>query len=37
VLRRDQAVGRAEGAAPFDAGEKSSGLRLEEVESGVAA
>ena len=29
-------VGRAEGAAPSDAGEESSGLRLEEVEYGVA-
>ncbi len=31
-----QAVGRAEGTAPSDAGEESSGLRLEEVEYGMA-
>ena len=36
VLCRGQVLGRAEGAAALDAGEESSGLRLEEVESGVA-
>ena len=36
VLCLCEAVGRAEGAAPPDAGEESSGLRLEEVEYGGA-
>jgi RNA-directed DNA polymerase len=36
VLGHCEAVGRAEGAAPSDAGEESSGLRLEEVEYGGA-
>ncbi len=36
VLGHCAAVGRAEGTAPHDAGEESSGLRLEEVEYGVA-
>ena len=36
VLCLCEAVGREEGAAPSDAGEESSGLRLEEVEYGVA-
>ena len=36
VLCRGQVLGRAEGTAALDAGEASSGLRLEEVESGVA-
>ena len=36
VLCLREAVGREEGAAPSDAGEESSGLRLEEVEYGVA-
>ena len=36
VLCLCAAVGREEGAAPSDGGEESSGLRLEEVEYGVA-
>ena len=36
VLCHYEAVGRAEGPAPSDAGEESSGLRLEEVEYGMA-
>ena len=35
-LRRREALGPAEGAAPSDAGEESAGLRREEVEDGVA-
>src|SRR5207245_4444780 len=34
VLWVCEGVGREEGAAPFDAGEESSGLRLEAVEYG---
>jgi hypothetical protein len=34
VLRVREGVGREEGAAPFDAGEGPSGLRLEAVEYG---
>jgi hypothetical protein len=37
VLCRGEVLGRAEGAAASDAGEKPSGLRLEEVASGVVA
>ena len=36
VLCRCEAMGREEGPAPPDAREESSGLRLEEVEYGVA-
>jgi RNA-directed DNA polymerase len=36
VCCRGQVLGRAEGAAALDAGEASSGFRLDEVESGVA-